>query len=117
MPHATFWFARPFRDWIGERSLTLHWEGRLTVRDVFERLAAGHPAFRAHLPLPGLAQEAINGLAVVIMDGTILSLDSEIRDGATVDVLLPLTGGAAASGSDRSGTGCWIQGPPGGPCS
>jgi len=93
MSHATFWFSRPFRDWIGQRSLTLQWEGRLTVRDAFQRVAADHPAFRANLPLPGLEQETANMLAAVIMDGDLLSLESEIRDGATVDVLLPLTGG------------------------
>jgi hypothetical protein len=93
MPQATFWFTRPFRDWIGQRSLTLHWEGRLTVRDLFQRLAADHPAFRANVALPCLEQETVDMLAAVIMDGNILSLDSEIRDGATVDVLLPLAGG------------------------
>lgn len=97
MPHATFWFTRPFRDWIGQRSLTLHWEGRLTVRDVFQRLAADHPAFRANLSLPNLEQETVDVLAAVIMDGNLLSLGSEIRDGATVDVLLPLTGGCGAA--------------------
>ncbi len=91
MSHATFWFSRPFRDWIGRRSLTLRWEGRLTVRDAFQRLADDHPAFRANLP--SIEQETINVLAAVIMDGNVLSLESEIRDGATVDVLLPLTGG------------------------
>jgi hypothetical protein len=96
MRHATFWFTRPFRDWIGQRSLTLDWEGRLTVRDVFQRLAADHPAFRANVVLPGLEQEAVNAVAAVIMDGNLLSLESEIRDGATVDVLLPLTGGGNA---------------------
>jgi hypothetical protein len=96
MPHATFWFTRPFRDWIGQRSLTLHWEGRLTVREVFQRLAADHPAFRANVPLPSLEQEAVDMLAAVIMDGNLLSLGSEIRDGATVDVLLPLTGGSSS---------------------
>jgi molybdopterin converting factor small subunit len=93
MPHATFWFSRPFRDWIGQRSLTLYWEGRLTVRAVFQRLAADHPAFRANVALADLEQEAVNAVAAVIMDGDLLSLESEIRDGATVDVLLPLTGG------------------------
>ena len=102
MPHATFWFARPFRDWIGQRSLTLHWEGRLTVHDVLERLAADHPTFRINLPRPDLDQEAVNVVAAIIMDGTVLSLESEIRDGASVDVLLPLTGGS----------GRWLQ-PPG----
>jgi len=97
MPHATFWFSRPFRDWIGQRSLTLHWEGRLTVRDVFQRLADDHPAFRANLSLPSLEQESVDVLAAVIMDGNLLSLRSEIRDGATVDVLLPLTGGCGAA--------------------
>jgi|MudIll2142460700_1097286.scaffolds.fasta_scaffold94878_2 molybdopterin converting factor small subunit len=96
MPHATFWFARPFRDWIGQRSLTLHWEGRLTLRDVLQQLADEHPLLRAHLPWPGLEQDAVNVLAAVIMDGNLLGLDAEIRDGATVDVLLPLTGGARA---------------------
>jgi hypothetical protein len=93
MPNATFWFARPFSDWIGQRSLTLHWEGRFTVRDVFRRLAADHPAFRTNMALPGLEQEAVNTMAAIIMDGNLLSLESEVRDGATVDVLLPLTGG------------------------
>jgi len=93
MPHATFWFSRPFKDWIGQRSLTLHWEGQLTVRDLFQRLADEHPAFRANVALPVLDQEAVNVLAAVIMDGNILSLESKIRDGAAVDILLPLTGG------------------------
>jgi len=96
MPHATFWFSRPFKDWIGQRSLTLHWEGQLTVRDVFQRLADEHPAFRANLPLPSLEQGAVDLLAAVIMDGNLLSLESEVRDGATVDVLLPLSGGSAS---------------------
>jgi hypothetical protein len=96
MSHATFWFSRPFRDWIGQRSLTLDWEGRLTVLDLFQRLAADHPAFRANVALPRLEQETVDMLAAVIMDGNLLSLESEIRDGATVDVLLPLTGGREA---------------------
>jgi len=34
MPQATFWFASPFKEWIGQRSLTLTWQGRITLREV-----------------------------------------------------------------------------------
>jgi hypothetical protein len=35
-------------------------------------------------------------LVAVIVDGDILTLDSAIRDGAKVDILAPLSGGADA---------------------
>jgi molybdopterin converting factor small subunit len=94
MAQATFWFASPFRDWIGQRTLTLRWEGSLTLRQVFERLGAEHPLLRANLIGPGLTQDAVNQRAAVISGGAFLSLDSPIPDGAAVDVLTPLTGGA-----------------------
>jgi hypothetical protein len=43
---------------------------------------------------PGLTGERLNRMAAVILDGNFLSLDSPIPDGAAVDVLTPLTGGA-----------------------
>lgn len=97
MPQATFWFASPFREWIGQRSLTLSWEGRATLRDLLERLAADHPALRANLPMEGLRDEAVNQMAAIILNGEFLSLDSVIPDGAKVDVLTPLSGGSPSS--------------------
>ncbi len=94
MPQATFWFSSPFRDWVGRRTLTLDWEGSLTLRQAFERFGAEHPAFRANVGHGGLTDERLNHLAAVILNGSFLSLDSAIPDGATVDVLTPLTGGA-----------------------
>ena len=93
MPEATFWFASPFREWIGQRSLTLSWEGRITLRKVWERLAAEYPKLRANLPREGIQEEAMSHLTAVIVDGDILTLDAEIKDGAKVDVLTPLSGG------------------------
>jgi molybdopterin converting factor small subunit len=93
MPQATFWFSSPFREWIGQRSLTLTWAGRITLREVWERLAADHPRLRANLPREGIQEEAMSHLTAVIVDGDILTLDAEIRDGAKVDVLTPLSGG------------------------
>jgi molybdopterin converting factor small subunit len=95
MPQATFWFASPFREWIGQRQVTLSWEGTFTPRRLFERLGAEHPRLHAHLIRPGLTDEALGRMAAVIHQGTFLSLDSPIPDGATVDILAPLTGGSA----------------------
>lgn len=93
MPEATFWFSSPFREWIGQRSLTLSWEGRITLREVWERLAAAYPTLRANLPREGIREEAMSHLTAVIVDGDILTLDAEIKDRAKVDVLTPLSGG------------------------
>lgn len=98
MPQASLWFASPFRDWVGQRTLTLTWEGTLTLRELWQRLMADFPALRAHLPQEGLEEQAMAHLAAVIMDGDILTLDAVIRDGATLDILLPLSGGAALDG-------------------
>ncbi len=93
MPQATFWFSSPFRDWIGQRTLTLDWEGSLTLRQAFEHLGSEHPVFHEKLIAPGLSSERLNRLAAVILNGDFLSLESVIPDGAAVDVLTPLTGG------------------------
>jgi len=94
MPQATFWFASPFKEWIGQRTLTLSWEGELTVRRLWERLATDFPRLRTNLPREGIQEEAMSRVVAVILDGDILTLDSVIRDGAKVDVLTPLSGGA-----------------------
>lgn len=94
MPQATFWFASPFKEWIGQRTLTLSWEGKLTVRGLWERLATDFPKLRTNLPREGIQEEAMSQMVAVILDGDILTLDSVIRDGAKVDVLTPLSGGA-----------------------
>ena len=93
MPQANLWFASPFKDWIGQRTITLTWEGILTLRSLWERLAAEYPNLRANLPREGVREEAMGDLVAVIVDGDILTLDSVIRDGAKVDVLTPLSGG------------------------
>lgn len=94
MPQASLWFASPFKDWIGHRIVSLTWEGTLTLRDLWERLAAEYPKLRANLPREGLREEAMGDLVAVIVDGDILTLDSMIKDGAKVDVLTPLSGGS-----------------------
>jgi molybdopterin converting factor small subunit len=101
VPQATFWFSSPFREWIGRRSLTLAWAGRITLREVWERLAADHPRLRANLPREGIQEEAMSHLTAVIVEGDILTLDAEIKDGAKVDVLTPLSGGNRTTDSDR----------------
>ncbi|MFB3820323.1 MAG: MoaD/ThiS family protein [Candidatus Methylomirabilales bacterium] len=93
MASARFWFSSPFRQWIGQRTVTLDWEGTLTLRDVFARLARQHPAFAAHVAPQRLTDADLEHLAAVILDGDFLSLDSPIPDGARVDVLTPLVGG------------------------
>lgn len=103
MPQAIFWFASPFKEWVGQRALTLSWEGSLTLRQLWERLAADHPRLRANLPREGLQEEAMSHMVAVIVDGDILTLDSEIKDGAKVDVLTPLSGGKGRDDSDRQG--------------
>jgi hypothetical protein len=40
-------------------------------------------------------------LTAVIVEGDILTLDAEIKDGAKVDVLTPLSGGNPKDDSDR----------------
>jgi ThiS family len=97
VPEATFWFSNPFRDWIGQRTVTVRWDGRLTLREVLHRLAAEHPGFRRHVCGNDLNQETFNNLAAVLMDGNFLALDSVIPDQATVDVLTPLAGGGVQS--------------------
>lgn len=94
MPEATFWFSNPFRGWIGQRTVTVRWEGSLTLREVLHRLAAEHPSFRLHVFNNDLNQDSFNNLAAVLMDGNFLALDSVIPDRATVHVLTPLAGGA-----------------------
>jgi len=94
MPQATFWFVSPFKEWIGQRTLTLSWEGKLTVRGLWERLADDYPKLRMNLPREGLQEAALSQMVAVIVDGDILTLDSAIRDGAKVDILTPLSGGA-----------------------
>jgi molybdopterin converting factor small subunit len=96
MAQATFWFASPFKDWIGRRTLTLAWEGQATLRQIFLRLAADYPRLRENLPREGLQDESLDHMLAVILDGNFLSLDSIIPDGAKVDVLTPLAGGAGA---------------------
>ncbi len=96
MPQATFWFASPFKEWIGQRMLTLSWEGNLTVRGFWERLATDYPRLRTNLLRDGLHEEAMSQMVAVIMDGDILTLNAVIRDGAKVDVLTPLSGGTKA---------------------
>lgn len=93
MAQATFWFANPFKDYIGQRTLTLTWEGTLTVRDLWKRLAADYPRLRANLPQEGLQEDLMSHVVAVIMDGDILTLDALIKDGAKVDILTPLSGG------------------------
>jgi hypothetical protein len=94
VPEATFWFSSPFRDWIGQRTVTVRWDGRLTLREVLHRLAAEHPDFHRHVVGSGLDQDIFNNLAAVLMDGNFLALESVIPDHATVDVFTPLAGGA-----------------------
>ncbi|HSB80436.1 MAG TPA: MoaD/ThiS family protein [Candidatus Methylomirabilis sp.] len=101
MPQATFWFASPFKEWIGRRSLTLSWEGQASLREIFVRLAADYPRLRANLPPEGLQDERMNHMLAVILDGDFLSLDSIIPDGAKVDVLTPLSGGTPLGHCDR----------------
>jgi molybdopterin converting factor small subunit len=95
MARATFWFASPFKEWIGHRTLTISWEGQATLRQIFLRLEADYPGLRPHLSSQGLQDESMNQMLAVILDGDFLSLDSVIPDGAKVDVLTPLAGGAA----------------------
>ena len=95
MPEATFWFSSPFRGWIGQRTVSVRWDGRITLREVLHRLAADHPSFRHRVFGSGLDQDRFNNLAAVLMDGNFLALDSEIPDRATVDVFTPLAGGVA----------------------
>ena len=102
MAQATFWFASPFKEWIGRRTLTLSWEGQASLRQLFLRLAADYPRLRANLPHEGLRDETMNQMLAVILDGDFLSLDSIIPDGAKVDVLIPLAGGAAPAQGVRS---------------
>jgi len=94
VPEATFWFSSPFREWLGQRTVTVCWEGQATLREVIEQLAAGHPLFQSNVIDHGLDQDAFNHLAAVLLDGDFLSLDSTIPDGAKVDVFTPLAGGA-----------------------
>ena len=94
MSEATFWFSSPYKEWIGQRTLILSWEGKLTVRGFWERLVTDYPKLRKNLPREGLHEEAMGQVVAVIMDGDILALDSVIRDGAKVDVVTPLSGGS-----------------------
>ncbi len=89
MPEATFWFSSPFREWIGQRTLTIRWEGRTTLLEVLERLGAAHPAFRTNVMRGGPTQEGFNQLAAVIVDGDFLALSATIPDGAKVHVFTP----------------------------
>jgi molybdopterin converting factor small subunit len=99
VPEATFWFSSPFRDWIGQRTVTVRWDDCLTLREVLHRVAKEHPCFGRHVFDHGLDQDRFNNLAAVLMDGNFLALDSVIPDRATVDVFTPLAGG----------TVCWAD--------
>jgi sulfur carrier protein ThiS len=96
MPEATFWFSSPFREWLGQRTATVRWRERITLREVLERLGTEHAAFRRNVIDGGLTQDAFNHLAAVIVEGDFLALDSTIPDGAEVHVFTPLSGGTAA---------------------
>ena len=100
MPEATFWFSSPFREWIGQRTVTVRWEDRITLRDVLERLGAEHAAFRANVTDGGLTQDSFNHLAAVIVDGDFLALHSTVPAGAEVHVFTPLAGGAGRPTKD-----------------
>ena len=102
MAQATLWLANPFKDWIGRRTLTLTWDGTLTVRDLWKRLAADFPRLRANLPPEDLQEDAMGQVVAVIMDGDILTLDAVIKDGSKVDILTPLSGGAQSLASATS---------------
>jgi len=108
---ATFWFSNPFREWIGQRTVTVRWEGRITLREVLDRLAADNSRFRANVIGGGLRQETFDNLAAVILDGDFLALDSVIPDAAKVDVLTPLAGGADSvrSTTRRRPIRCWVR--------
>ena len=97
MSEATFWFSSPFREWIGRRTVTVRWDGCITLREVIERLAADNARFRTNVIGGGLRQETFDNLAAVILEGDFLALDSAIPDGAKVDVLTPLAGGRSRS--------------------
>lgn len=101
MPEATFWFSSPFREWLGQRTVTVRWKDRITLREVLERLAVEHTAFRRNVTGGGLNQEAFNRLAAVIVEGDFLGLDSAIPDGAEVRVFAPLAGGASTRTKSR----------------
>jgi molybdopterin converting factor small subunit len=100
MREATFWFSSPFREWIGQRTMTVRWEDRITLREVLERLGAEHAAFRANVTDGGLTQDSFNHLAAVIVDGDFLALHSAIPAGAEVHVFTPLAGGAGPPTKD-----------------
>lgn len=102
MPEATFWFSSPFREWLGQPTLTIRWEQRITLQEVLERLGAEHPAFRHNVTGGGLTQEAFDQLAAVIVDGDFLALPSTIPDGAEVHVFTPLAGGTDVPTTDLS---------------
>ncbi len=94
MAEATFWFSSPFREWLGQRTLTVRWTDRITLREALQRLGSEHAAFRRNVTDGGLVQDAFDHLAAVIVDGDFLALDSVIPDGAEVHVFTPLAGGA-----------------------
>jgi molybdopterin converting factor small subunit len=102
MPQATFWFASPFREWIGRTTVTVQWEGRITLREVLTRFATDHPRFGEKISAASAQQEAFDHIAAVIAKGDFLALDSSIPDGSTVDVLTPLAGGRRRHGSGES---------------
>ena len=93
MAQATLWFTSPFKEWVGQRTLSLSWEGSLTVRGLWQRLAVDYPRLSSNLPREGFKEETMGQLAAIIVDGDILTLDAVIRDGARVDILTPLSGG------------------------
>ena len=100
MVEATFWFSSPFREWICQRTVAVRWEGCITLREVFERLAADNSGFRTNVTGGGLRQETFDNLAAVILEGDFLALASTIPDGAKVDVLTPLAGGRSHAPTD-----------------
>ena len=99
MPEATFWFSSPFREWIGQPTVTVRWDGCMTVRQLLSQLGAEHARLRAHVPAESLTQESFDNLAAVIVDGDFLALDAHVPDGATVNVFTPLAGGTTPAAS------------------
>jgi molybdopterin converting factor small subunit len=91
MPQATFWFTSPFREWIGQSVLVVSWDEETTLREILHRLTEEYPGFRGKLVLQ---EERLDGVAAFILDGRLLSLGSPIPDGAKIDVVTPLVGGA-----------------------
>lgn len=93
MGQVTVRLMAPFSIAVGTPEVSMAWDGTMTLGDLLARLVCRYPRLQRLLPREGIHEEALTHQMTVVMDMDILSLDSKIPEGSTVDIFAPLSGG------------------------